>query len=123
MGNKILIVEDEKSILKILTDKFTKEGYQVSQALNGLEALEVTKKEKPDLMLLDIMMPKMDGITMLGLLRKESWGKDLPVIILTNLSDAKKVEEALKQGVYNFLIKTDWHLSDVVKKVEEMLHK
>jgi len=123
MGNKILIVEDDLPILKILVDKFTKEGYVVMQALDGLEGLEKIQKEKPDLVLLDIMMPKMDGITMLKNMRKEEWGKDVSVIILTNLADAKKVEEALSQGVYDFLIKTDWHLSDVVKKVKDTLHK
>lgn len=119
--NKILIIEDELALLKILVEKFTREGFVVVQARDGLEGLEVAKKETPDLILLDVMMPKMDGLTMLGILRKEVWGKNLPVIMLTNLSDAKKVHEAMESGVYTFLVKTDWHINDVVAKVKETL--
>jgi CheY-like chemotaxis protein len=121
MIKKILIVEDERALIKILSTKFEKEKFSVSLAKDGVEALKKVEKLKPDLILLDIIMPKMDGLTMLGLLRREKWGKDIPVIMLTNLSDAGKVSQAAKSGVYDFLVKSDWHIDDVVKKVRERL--
>ncbi len=120
---KILIVDDELPLLKILVEKFTREGFDVVQAHNGEEGLEVAKKETPDIALLDVMMPKLDGLAMLEILRKEAWGKNLPVIMLTNLSDPKKVGIAMASGAYNYLVKTDWHINDVVEKVRSMLVK
>jgi len=117
----ILIIEDEMSLLEALKIKFTKEGFGILEAKNGVEGLEVAKKEHPDLILLDIIMPKMDGLTMLSRLREDKWGKDVPVILLTNLNDSEKISEASKEGVYDFLVKSDWHIDDVVKKVKETL--
>lgn len=120
-NKKILIVEDDISSLEILVDKFTREAFNVLQAKNGIEGLEVALKEHPDLILLDIIMPKMDGISMIKELQEDEWGKDVPIIILTNLSDGEKVAEALERGVQDFLVKSDWNLSDVVKRVKERL--
>ena len=120
-NKKILIVEDDISSLEILVDKFTREAFNVLQAKNGIEGLEVALKEHPDLILLDIIMPKMDGISMIKELQEDEWGKDVPIIILTNLSDGEKVAEAIERGVQDFLVKSDWNLNDVVKKVKERL--
>ncbi|MBZ9572118.1 response regulator [Patescibacteria group bacterium] len=117
----ILVVEDERAMLQILADRFTDEGFSVLEAKNGEEGLERAIKEHPDLILLDIILPKMNGITMLKKLRVDNWGKDVPVIILTNLSDMGTIAKALKDGVYDFLVKTDWKLEDIVKKVKEKL--
>ncbi|MBT4120951.1 MAG: response regulator [Candidatus Magasanikbacteria bacterium] len=118
---KILIVEDEVSLLNALALKFSQEDMTVLEAFDGEEGLSLAEKEKPDMILLDIVMPKMDGMTMLKKLREEDWGKKIPVIILTNLSESEKVGEASKEGVYDFLVKTNWHINDVVKKVKEKL--
>ena len=118
---KILIVEDERSLLEALVRKFSSEGFTVFEAKNGEEGLEVALKEHPDLILLDIVMPKMDGITMLHKLREDKWGKDAQVVMLSNLSDAGKVQEATSEGAYDFLVKSDWHIDDVVKKAKEKL--
>jgi DNA-binding response OmpR family regulator len=120
-NNKILIIEDEEALYSVLRTKFISEGYNVLIATDGLEGLALTENEKPDIILLDIVMPKMDGITMLKELRKNSWGKDIPVIVLSNLSEAEKTQELLYQGVSEYLIKTDWSLEEVVKKVKEVL--
>ncbi len=88
--NKILIVEDDLDLLEVLRKKFTLEKFQVSQAPDGKIGLEEALRNHPDLILLDILMPVMDGMTMLGKLREDSWGKEVPVILLTNLSDEKK---------------------------------
>ena len=119
---KILIVEDETALLNILYNKLTREGFEVLSANNGEEGLEMAIKNRPDLILLDIVMPVMDGITMLKKLRTESeWGKDVKVIMLTNLSDSEKVAEAVLYGFHSYLVKSDWKIEDVVKKVREKL--
>ena len=120
-NKKILIVEDELSLLNVLTSKFEKEGFTVLKAVNGLEGLRVIEQETPDIVLLDIIMPVMDGMTMLKRMKEEEWGKDIPVILLTNLSDSNKIAEATKSGVYDYLVKADWKIDDVAKKVKSRL--
>lgn len=125
MDKKILIVEiveDEPSLIEALRNKLNKEGFSVLEARNGKIGLDLALKERPDLILLDIIMPVMDGLTMLQELRKkDEWGKNVPVIILTNLSDDKKVMEAVKEGSYDYLIKSDWSINEVISKVRERL--
>lgn len=118
---KILIVEDGPTLLSILVDKFTQEGFKVFVAKDGQEGLSSALKNHPDLILLDIIMPVMDGMTMLYELRKDPWGRSVQVILLTNLSDAGKVSEALAQGVSDYLVKADWKIADIVKEVNEKL--
>ena len=120
---KVLIVEDEAALLKVLAEKFSLEGYSVFEARNGEEGLAAALLEHPDIILLDIVMPKMDGITMLKKLREDVWGHDAEVIVLTNLSDNTKLAEAMELGSYNFLIKTDWKIGDIIAKVKERLHQ
>ncbi|MBU2541983.1 response regulator [Patescibacteria group bacterium] len=120
---RILIIEDENALLEVLTDKFEEEGFSVLQARNGKEGLEIAINDKPDLILLDIIMPVMDGMTMLRELKKKQKGNRIPVIILTNLGAAEDVEQAIKEGAYDFLIKAEYKISDVVKKVEQILNK
>ena len=123
MKKKILIVEDEPSLLNILNDKFSSEGFEVAMAKNGKEGLDLALSGKPDLILLDILMPVMDGLTMAKKLRADEKGKTVPIIILTNLSDYKNAAEAMESGIYDFLIKADWKMDDLVKKVREKLAK
>ena len=119
--NKILIVEDEKTLLKALRERFAMEGYDVYTAGDGAVALEVALTEHPNIILLDIVMPIMDGLSVLKKLRADVWGKDVPVVLLTNLNMADKVAEALDKGAFDYLVKSDWSLDDVVKKVAEKL--
>ncbi len=119
---KILIVEDEESVINILSDKFSQEGFEILKARNGEEGLELALEKHPDLILLDIIMPKMDGITMLNKLREDEWGKEVPVVVLTNLSAADKKTKRVEKEVNEYLIKADWKLDDVVKKVEQELN-
>ncbi|OGG20713.1 hypothetical protein A3D03_05500 [Candidatus Gottesmanbacteria bacterium RIFCSPHIGHO2_02_FULL_40_13] len=118
---KILIVEDEPALLSALLEKFRQEGFAAIGAKDGQEGLDTALREHPDLILLDIIMPVMDGMTMLYELRKDNWGRNVPVILLTNLSEAESVAESLSQGVYDYLVKSDWKLEDIVKKVREKL--
>ena len=87
-----------------LVDTFTREKFSVLQATNGEEGLTVALRDHPNLILLDIIIPVMDGMTMLRKLREDAWGKDVPVILLTNLNDAEKAADALEHGVYDFLV-------------------
>lgn len=117
----ILIVEDERVLLTALANKFTLEGFDVKMASNGEEGLKKALALRPDLILLDILMPVMDGMTMLEKLRKDAWGKNAEVIILTNLADTGSVSEALDRGTFDFLVKSDWKMEEIVKKVREKL--
>jgi len=104
-----------------MVTKFTHEGFEVFQAGDGETGLAIALKEHPDLILLDIIMPKMDGMTLLKKLRTDAWGKKVPVIILTNLSDDRNIAEAMEGGVYDFLVKSSWEADDLVKRVKERL--
>ena len=119
---KILITEDESAMRNALADKFKREGFDVIAAQDGEEGLKAAVENKPDLVMLDIIMPKMDGITVMKNIReKGSWGAEVPILMLTNLSDSESVSEAAKYKVYDFLVKTDWRLDDIVKLVREKL--
>jgi len=119
---KLLIVEDEAFMQNALAAKFSKEkNLDVIRASDGEEGLKTALKEKPDLIMLDVVMPKMDGMSMMKKLREDSWGKDAEVIFLTNMTDPTLVAEAAKVGVYDFLVKTDWKLDDVVTLAKDKL--
>ena len=119
---KVLIVEDETPLRNAMTDILTFEGFTVLQARNGQEGLDLALKEHPNIILLDLVMPIMDGLTMLEKLRKdEVYGKSAMVILLTNINDPDKVAKATEAGSYDFLVKSDWHIEDVVKKIKARL--
>jgi len=121
--SKILIVEDEASLLTALVNRFTNAGFTVLTAKNGEEGLESALKNQPDLILLDIVMPILDGITMYYRLRKDPRGKRAKVVLLTNMSNPVEVNTLLSSSVDGYLVKSDWKLDDIVKKVEEKLAK
>lgn len=119
--DKILIVEDEATLQKALTDVLDQEGYNVISALDGMRGLELANQEKPDLILLDIILPKMDGFEILKKIKGNKETSEIPVIILTNLSDLDNIQKALDLGATTYLVKADFHLEDVLKKVREVL--
>lgn len=121
MSKTILIIEDEISLQKAMVQKLEREGFNMLTANNGKTGLDLAIAEKPDLILLDIIMPVMDGVSMLKELRKDPWGADALVIFLTNLTDAEKVEEVEASGVTDYLIKSDWKIEDVVEKVQSVI--
>jgi DNA-binding response OmpR family regulator len=121
MKKVLLIVDDEPTVLEALSSQFDQEKVGVLTAKDGQEGLKIALENHPDLILLDLIMPKMDGMTMLTKLRDDEWGKTAEVIILTNLSDAQKVAEAVDRGTYEYLVKVNWNVSDVVNKVKNKL--
>lgn len=116
---KILIVEDELPLRSILMDQFTGEGFNVLAASDGEEGLAITKKEKPDLVLIDILLPKMDGITMAKEIKKLNLGTLM--IFLTNLSDVQHIADASEAVYSDYIIKSDLNVDDVVDKVKKRL--
>jgi two-component system alkaline phosphatase synthesis response regulator PhoP len=118
-SKKILIVEDSKSYLFILKETLREAGFNVNTAENGEDGLSLAISDKPDLILSDITMPKMDGITMVKKLKEANI--DVPVIFLTNLSDFKNVSEGLETSK-DYIVKADTSVDDVVVKVKERLY-
>jgi len=118
---KILIVEDDHVLLSVLTKKLTLEGYQVVKAIDGEEALIVVRREHPDLILLDLLLPKKDGITVLRELRSDARGAKIPVIVLTNLSRVVTDKQIADHEIKDYLVKAEWDINEVIEKVKKEL--
>ena len=120
-SKKVLVVDDDKDLCKVLSDSLMSDSLEVLKAYDGEEGLEIALKEHPDLILLDVLMPKMNGWEMLEKLRTDEWGKTAKVIVLTVLDDVESISRALEDGQYEYLVKTDWDLDEIVKKVRGMV--
>ncbi len=119
--SRILIVEDDPLILRMYQSVFKFEHHEVAVARNGEEGLERIKADKPTLILLDIMMPKMTGIDVLRVIKSNPETKNIPVIVLTNLSGDQDVQLALELGAVKFIVKSEFKPKQVVAAVEEIL--
>ena len=117
---KILIIEDEPLHLKALEDYLQKSGFQTIGADNGEKGLALAKKEKPFLIILDLLLPKMSGITVLEQLRKDPTTSSTPVVVLTALGDDSYRNQATNLGVREYFVKTGWKLTDLIKKITEI---
>ena len=122
---KILIVEDEPALLRVLSDKFTNEGFSVLEAKNGLTGLKVALEEKPEVILLDILMPELDGMEMMRRLRESNaYGKNIPIVILTNLDADEKITWAVaKDEPAYYLIKSNVDMDEIVEKVNQAVEQ
>jgi len=118
---RLLIVEDEPDLQGLLAEKLKKDGYKVSCANEGTAALKLALDVHPDLILLDLVLPKMGGIEMLKQLRKDDWGKTAKVIVLTNKDDQAHVAEAVNVEVDVYLVKAETTLTDIVKSIKQTL--
>lgn len=124
MENKkpqVLLVEDDIFLASIYQKKFEIEGYKVVLAENGEKGLVEAKKKKPDIILLDVLLPKLDGFVVLERLRADPATKDIPVILLTNLGQKDDVQKGLDAGAADYLIKAHFKPSEVVEKVKKAL--
>ena len=117
----ILFIEDEPILQKLIGRFLEKEDFQVISALNGEVGLKLTKKMKPDLILLDLILPRKDGFEILKELKENDETKEIPVIILTNLEGSGDVEKALSLGATTYLVKANYELKEVVEKIKETL--
>jgi len=120
---KILIIEDDRSLQNALVEMAVREGYDVSSAFDGEEGLKKTAEFKPDLVLLDIILPKKDGYEVLREIKKNEDTKNIPVLILTNLEEIGNVQKALDLGATTFMVKSDFSIKDVLEKVRNALNK
>jgi len=126
MAKKILIIEDEESLRKILGERLKEEGYDVAVSKDGKEGLAKALNWHPDLMLVDIVMPVMDGVEMIKELQKDRWGKEAKILLLTNLSDPVKMAKITSElnesmSVYDYLVKSDWDLAKIAEKIKKKL--
>jgi DNA-binding response OmpR family regulator len=115
---KILIVEDEPGMVKLLSRRLTLEGYDMISASDGEAGLSLALSNHPDLILLDILMPKLHGLAFLRKLRMNEWGKDVPIIVMTNMHDPQKEAEVRNEWHCDYIEKSDWKLEDYVKKIK-----
>ena len=113
----VLVVEDSQPAREVVMRILKREGYDVLGAANGVEALDSIQREAPDLVLLDVMMPEMDGMTMLRELRENPETRELPVILLTALSDEARLNKARELGVREYLVKTRFSYEDLLEHV------
>ncbi len=118
---KILLVDDDNDLRSVLSDALETANFTILQAKDGEEGLMLALKEKPDLILLDIMMPKLNGHQTLKALRKDAWGKTAKVILLTSLDDATNVTEAVEQKSSDYIMKSNTSLEDIIKKIKQHL--
>ena len=118
---KILIVEDDPLMSRMYQKIFKFEGYEADFAIDGEEGLEKIRSEKPTLILLDIMMPKMNGLEVLDKLKLDPETKDIPVVMLTNLAGTQDAESALEKGAVKYIIKSEYEPKQVVNMVKEIL--
>lgn len=118
----ILIVEDDSALRRVLSDKLSEEDFIPLEAADGEEGLAVALEKHPALILLDIYMPKMDGITMLSKLRTaDAWGKHVAVIVLTNSTDAQTIEKISSFEGTEFLVKNEWSLDAIIGRIRERI--
>jgi CheY-like chemotaxis protein len=118
---KILVAEDDKLISKSLCDALRNSGYEPTPAYDGEEAVKVSKEAKPDLVLLDIMMPKLDGISVLWEIKADPETAKMPVVVLTNIADTDTISKIVEAGATDYLLKSDQSVDDIVQKVKDVL--
>jgi len=119
---KILLVDDDRLMVKMYQGKFEDDGYEVAVATNGELGIDKALEFKPDLILLDIMMPKVNGLEMLKRLKEKETTKKIPVILLTNVGSEEDAKHGLSLGAVAYLVKAHYDVKDIVKKVKEVLH-
>ncbi len=121
---KILVIEDDEVMRNVLKEQLALQGFLVFDAINGKEGLNLALSEHPNLIILDLLMPVMSGVAMLDELRKDSWGKNAKVIVLTNMPDTGKIKtgNAKDGGVYSYITKTDIQIDDLVGIVNNALN-
>lgn len=119
--SKILLIEDDPFLIDIYTTKFKEAGYDMRTVESGEEAIPVAQKERPDLIILDIVLPRIDGWELLGTLKSTEHLKDIPVVILSNLGQKEEIEKGFKLGAVSYLIKAHFTPSQVVEEIKKLL--
>jgi len=121
MAKKILIIEDDKFLRELIAQKLIKEGYDIVEAVDGEKGIKSVKEEKPDLILLDLILPGIDGFEVLSKIKEDPVLSQIPVIILSNLGQKDDIERGLKIGAVDYLIKAHFTPGEIVEKVKTVL--
>ncbi|MBI2049065.1 MAG: response regulator [Parcubacteria group bacterium] len=123
---RVLVIEDDKMLAKTISDALNDAGFEAENAYDGEEGLRLALEKKPALILLDILLPKMDGLTLLANLKKDAWGAHAKVITLSNLESTEAMARVLEAdigGLSGYFLKSEWKLDDLVKVVQEKVGK
>lgn len=118
---KILIIEDDLVFQQTLREFLQAEGFEIISAVDGEEGVKLAREKSPDLVLLDIILPKKNGYEVIAELKKEPATKNIPIVLLTNLGGMRDVEKALELGATTYLVKSDYKLEEVAGKIKEIL--
>jgi len=121
MAKTILIVEDDKFLRELIAQKLTQEGYEVLEAIDGETGIKNVKEEKPDLVLLDLILPGIDGFEVLSRMKDDEELAKIPVIILSNLGQREEVERGLKMGAIDYMIKAHFTPREIIDKIKNVL--
>jgi DNA-binding response OmpR family regulator len=119
--SKILIIEDDQFLRELISQKLTREGYEVLEAIDGEKGLDAAKTSKPDLILLDLILPGIDGFEVLTEIKKDSNLSIIPIIILSNLGQRDEVEKGLKMGATDYLIKAHFTPAQIIEKIKNIV--
>ena len=120
-NKKILIIEDDKFLLKLYSDKLIREGFSVSMAITGEEGLSKVVQEKPDLVLLDVILPQKNGFEILSALKLNPGLSHIPVVVLTNLGQESDIKTGMDLGAADYLVKTDFSITKLPEVVRKYL--
>ncbi len=121
MGKKILLVEDDNFLRELLAKKLRNEGFEVIEAVDGEQGLQETEEKMPDIILLDLILPGMDGFQFLEKKKEKEKVKEIPVIILSNLGQREEIEKGLKLGAVDYMVKAYFSPFEIVDKVKQYL--
>ncbi len=122
-GYKILIIEDDKFLRDLLSQKLTREGFKVFPAAGGEEGLRTVSDNRPDLILLDLVLPGLDGFEILERLKKDAKFSSIPVLILSNLGQKEDIDRAMSLGAIDFMVKANFTPGEITEKVKSILNK
>jgi DNA-binding response OmpR family regulator len=118
---KVLIVEDEEALRKVLQEKMQSSGFDTFAAKDGDEGWEMAKSKNPDIILLDLVLPKRSGFDVLGMLKQDPELKDIPVFVLSNLAEDESLKKALQMGAEDYFVKAQHPMNEIVEKVKNRL--
>ena len=121
MAKKILIVEDDKFLRELIAQKLIKEGYDIAEAVDGEKGIKAVEDEKPDLVLLDLILPGIDGFDVLAKMKEDPKMAEVPVIILSNLGQKDDIERGLRLGAVDYLIKAHFTPGEIIGKIKSIL--
>ena len=121
MAKKILIVEDDKFLRELIARKLTDEGFEIVEAVDGEDGIKKIKETKPDLVLLDLILPSIDGFEVLSRVKEDASLASIPIIILSNLGQKEEVEKGLELGAADYLIKAHFTPGEIIEKIKNIL--